>query len=53
MTVAPGGSLRIFIEVNGWTWASYPGVDESEAAVLAVTNGERDEQRTALGCENS
>ena len=39
---------RVFVEINGWSWATYPGVDESEAAVLAVASGGWDVQRTAL-----
>jgi death-on-curing protein len=25
-------TLRLFIEMNGWTWRTYPGVDEAEQA---------------------
>ena len=40
-------SLRLFIEMNGWTWATTPEIDVAEAAVLAVAGGEWNEQRTA------
>ena len=40
-------TLRLFIEMNGWTWRHYPSVDESEHAVLAVASSEWDEERTA------
>jgi death-on-curing protein len=40
-------TLRLFIEMNGWTWRTYPGVDEAERAVLAVSSSEWDEERTA------
>jgi len=40
-------TLRLFIEMNGWTWRTYPGVDEAEQAVLAVSSSEWDEERTA------
>jgi prophage maintenance system killer protein len=39
-------TLRLFIEMNGWTWGRYPDVDETEQAVLAVTSSEWDEERT-------
>jgi death on curing protein len=41
-------TLRIFIEVNGWSWAPYPSVDEAQKAVLAIAASEWDEDRTAL-----
>jgi death-on-curing protein len=40
-------TLRLFVEMNSWTWSQYPSVDESEHAVLAVAAGEWDEQRAA------
>lgn len=40
-------ALRMFIELNDWTWVTRPSVDDAEAAVLAVAAGEWDEQRTA------
>jgi death-on-curing protein len=33
-------SLRVFIEMNDWTWTIYPGVEEAERAVLAVAAGD-------------
>ena len=39
-------TLRLFIEMNGWTWGRYPDVDEAEQAVLAVTSSEWDEEQT-------
>lgn len=33
-------ALRIFIEINGWSWRSYPSVDDAERAVLAIASGE-------------
>jgi death-on-curing protein len=41
-------TLRLFIEMNGWTWGRYPGVDEAEHAVLAVASSEWDEERTPV-----
>ena len=32
-------SLRLFVEMNGRRWESYP-IDETEQAVLAVASGE-------------
>jgi death-on-curing protein len=33
-------SLRLFVEINGWSWKQRPGVDEAEGAVLAIASGE-------------
>jgi death on curing protein len=33
-------SLRMFVEINGWSWAPAPSVDDAERAVLAVASGE-------------
>jgi death on curing protein len=40
-------ALRLFIELNQWSWSSYPQVDERERAVVAVAAGEWDEARVA------
>jgi death on curing protein len=40
-------SLRLFVDINGWTWDPKPSVDDAEAAVLAVAGGEWDEGATA------
>jgi death on curing protein len=40
-------ALRLFVDLNGWTWASMPSVDEAEAAVLAIAAGEWREEGTA------
>ncbi len=40
-------SLRLFVEINGWTWRVTPSVDDAERAVLAIAASEWDEQRTA------
>ena len=40
-------TLRLFIEMHGWTWRTYPGVDEAEQSVPAVSSSEWDEERTA------
>jgi death-on-curing protein len=40
-------SLRLFVDINGWTWEPKPSVDDAEAAVLAVAAGEWDETATA------
>lgn len=40
-------TLRLFIEMNGWSWGDYPPIDEAEAAVLAIAAGEWDEARVA------
>lgn len=40
-------SLRLFIEINNWTWEPRPTVDDAEAAVLAVAAGQWDETAAA------
>ena len=40
-------TLRMFIEMNEWSWSKYPTVDQAEQVVLAVAAGEWDEQRMA------
>lgn len=40
-------TLRLFVEMNGWEWVPYPGVDEAEQAVLAVASSAWDEGKTA------
>jgi death on curing protein len=37
-------TLRVFVEINDWTWQPYPTVDEAERAVLAIAAGEWDHQ---------
>ena len=32
-------SLRLFVEINDWTWRTTPAIDEAERAVLAVAAG--------------
>lgn len=40
-------SLRLFVEMNGWRWDTYPSIDDAERAVLAIASGEWDEAMTA------
>lgn len=44
---AAWGSLRLFVDYNGWAFDPYPSVDEAEEAVLAIAAGTWDEQATA------
>jgi prophage maintenance system killer protein len=39
-------SLRLFVEINGWSWSPAPSIDDAERAVLSVASGEWDEERT-------
>lgn len=32
-------ALRLFIEINNWTWNTMPTVDDAERAVLAIAGG--------------
>jgi hypothetical protein len=40
-------SLRVFVDINDWTWHTTPAVDEAEQAVLAVAAGTWSESETA------
>lgn len=32
-------TLRLFVDMNGWSWNPYPSIDEAEKVVLSVTRG--------------
>jgi death-on-curing protein len=38
-------TLRLFIDMNGWSWTPYPSIDEAERTVLSVASGEWNEER--------
>ena len=40
-------SLRLFVEINGWSWSPAPSIDDAERAVLAIASGEWDRERTS------
>jgi death-on-curing protein len=40
-------TLRLFIDMNGWSWSPYPSIDEAECVVLSVASGKWNEERTA------
>jgi death-on-curing protein len=40
-------ALRLFIEINDWSWRSYPTVDDAERAVLFIASGEWQEAELA------
>ncbi len=40
-------TVRLFVEMNRWIWQTYPDVDETEQAVLAVAAGDWDIERTS------
>ena len=40
-------SMRMFIDMNGWSWSRRPELDEGEETVLAIAAGELDEEQTA------
>lgn len=40
-------TLRIFLDLNRWTWTQPPEVDEAHAAVVAVAAGDWDERALA------
>jgi death-on-curing protein len=45
-------ALRLFVDINEWTWEPRPDVDEAEAVVLAIAAGELDERATASWLRN-
>jgi death-on-curing protein len=36
-------SLRLFVDINGWSWKPTPSVDDAEQAVLAIASGDWDQ----------
>jgi death on curing protein len=36
-------SMRLFVELNGWSWHITPSVDEAEHAVMAIASGDWNE----------
>ena len=45
-------SLRLFVEINEWTWNPTPTIDDAETAVLAIASGEWTHQTTASWLRN-
>jgi death on curing protein len=37
-------ALRLFIEINEWSWKPTPSVDDAEHAVLAIASGDWDQE---------
>ncbi|MGH9101647.1 MAG: type II toxin-antitoxin system death-on-curing family toxin [Acidimicrobiales bacterium] len=42
-------ALRLFVEMNGWSWDNYPSVGEAEDAVVGAASSEWDETRSGGG----
>lgn len=40
-------ALRMFVEINGWRWATAPTVDEAEAAMVSIATGSWDDGAVA------
>lgn len=40
-------SLRLFVEINRWTWSDYPAVDESEEVMISIASGALDEAQVS------
>jgi prophage maintenance system killer protein len=40
-------TLRLFIDMSGRSWNSYPSTDEAERAVLSAASGEWNDRRMA------
>jgi death-on-curing protein len=45
-------ALRIFLEVNGWSWNPAPSVDDAERAMFAIASGEWREDDLAAWLRN-
>jgi death-on-curing protein len=40
-------ALRLFVEINGWSWRPMPSVGDAEQAVLGIADGSRNQEDTA------
>ena len=40
-------TMRVFLDINGWTWRTTPDIHEAERAVVAVAAGEWDHPQMA------
>ncbi len=40
-------TLRLFVDMNGWSWDPMPSVDDAERAMLAIAAGEWDQAEVA------
>jgi death-on-curing protein len=40
-------ALRLFVEINGWSWSASPSIDDAEHAVLAIASGDWDQSEMA------
>jgi death-on-curing protein len=40
-------ALRLFVEINGWSWDPSPSIDDAEQAVLAIASGDWDHNAMA------
>jgi death-on-curing protein len=45
-------TLRLFVEINNWSWNPPPSIDDAERAVLAVASGEWDQDEMAAWLRN-
>lgn len=45
-------TLRLFVEINGWSWQPFPSVDDAERAVLAIASGDWNEDDMTAWLEN-
>lgn len=41
-------SLRLFVEINDWSWNPKPTIDDAERAMLAVASGESSQAEVAV-----
>jgi hypothetical protein len=39
--------LRVFLEINRWSWNAPPSIDDAELAMLAIAAGDWDHEQMA------
>jgi death on curing protein len=41
-------ALRLFVEINAWSWRPTPNIDDAEQAMIAIASGDRSEDEMAV-----
>ena len=41
-------ALRLFVDLNGWSWSPMPTLDDAERTMLAIASGEVSESEVAV-----
>jgi death-on-curing protein len=45
-------ALRLFVEINNWSWTPSPSIDDAERAVLAIASGDWSQDQMAAWLRN-